>query len=77
LLIENNFIHFLGSDVHKTGHIYQNMDKMKKELRKIISEEKLQELTYKNAKKVIKNEELEIDIPYKIKQNFLQKIFNK
>ena len=76
LLIENNFIHFLGTDVHKTGRIYQDIEEIKKQLRKIISEEKILELTEKNAEKVIKDEEIEIEIPTKIKQGFFKKLFS-
>ncbi len=76
LLIEHNFIHFLGSDVHKTGHIYENIEEMKKKLRKIISEEKIEQLTNGNAEKVLKDEKIEIEMPSKIKQGFFQKIFS-
>lgn len=76
LLLENNFIHFLGSDVHKTGHIYKNIDEIKKQLRKILSEEKIDELTEKNAEKVLKDEKIEIEMPSKIKQGFLKKFFS-
>lgn len=76
LLVEHNFIHFLGSDVHKTGCIYTNIEEIKKQLRKIISEEKLEELTQINPQKVINNEEIEIEMPSKIKQGFLKKFFS-
>ena len=76
LLIENNFIHFLGSDVHKTGNIYSHIDEIKKQLKKIISEEKIKELTEKNAEKVLKDEKIEIEEPSKIKQGFLKKFFS-
>lgn len=76
LLLEHNFIHFLGSDVHKTGRIYTNIEEIKKQLRKIISEEKLEELTERNAEKVLKNEKIEIEMPSKIKQGFLKKFFS-
>ena len=38
LLLEHNFIHFLGSDVHKTDCIYTNIEEIKKQLRKIIKQ---------------------------------------
>lgn len=76
LLLENNFIHFLGSDVHKTGHIYENIEEIKKNLRKIISDKKIEEITKINAEKVLKNEKIEIEIPSKIKQGFFQRIFS-
>ncbi len=76
LLLQNNFIHFLGTDVHKNGYIYEQMDMIEKKLRKIISKEKIEELTTKNPQKVINNKEIEIDIPIKIKQGFFQKFFS-
>lgn len=76
LLLEHNFIHFLGSDVHKTGNIYGHIDEIKKQLRKIISEEKIEELTQKNIEKVLKDEKIEIEEPLKIKQGFLKKFFS-
>jgi len=75
LLIENNFIHFLGSDVHKTGHIYENIDEIERQLSKIISQEKIEELINDNAEKVINDEEIEIELPTKIKQGFFKKFF--
>ena len=74
-LIENNFIHFLGTDVHHEGYIYEKMPEIKANLSKIISNEKIKELTTKNAEKVLNNEEIEIEMPIAIKQSFFKKIF--
>lgn len=76
LLIQNNYIHFLGTDVHKSGHIYEQMQEIKGVLNKIISKEKIEELTNINACKVINNELIEVEIPNKIKKGFFQKFFN-
>lgn len=76
LLLQNNFIHFLGSDVHRAGHIYTRVEEIKNKLRKILSEEKIEELTQINPQKVLDNEEIEIEIPSKIKQGFFQKILS-
>lgn len=70
ILIKNNFIHFLGSDVHKTGNVYSQMDKIKKRLEKILTKEKIEELTTKNAQKVINNEKIEVEPPVFIKKTF-------
>lgn len=59
-LLKNNSIHFLGTDTHKTGYIYQNMDKIKRKLRKIVREEQIEELTTQNAQKVIRDEEIKV-----------------
>ena len=77
LLIEHNFIHFLGSDVHHEGYIYEKIPEIKQNLRKIISNEKIEELTTKNAEKVLQNEKIEIEMPSYIKQGFFKKIFMK
>ena len=77
-LLENNFIHFFGSDVHKMGHIYQEMPKVKEELIKIIPEEKIEELSVTNIEKVLNNKEIEIEIPTRIKTtSIFSKLFKK
>lgn len=58
-LLKEDAIHFLGSDVHRTNHTYTIIPKALKKLRKIISEEKLEELTTINAQKVLDNQEME------------------
>lgn len=59
-LLKSNSIHFLGTDIHKTDYVYQNIDKIKYQLRKIIKEEQIEELTTKNAEKVIRNEKIKV-----------------
>lgn len=59
-LLKSNSIHFLGTDVHKIANVYQNMDKIKHKLRKIIKEEQIEEITTKNAEKVIQNEKIKV-----------------
>ncbi len=77
LLIEHNFIHFLGSDVHHEGYIYEKVPEIKAELRKIISSEKIKELTTINAEKVLQNQEIEIEMPIPIKKSFFNIFFKK
>ena len=76
-LIKNNFIHFLGSDVHKEGHIYRKMDEILNTLSKWTSSEKIEEITLINIEKVINDEEIEIEMPTPIKEGFFSKIFHK
>lgn len=57
-LLKENLIQFLGSDVHREEHIYLFIPKILKKLRKIISEEKLEEITEINPQKVLNNEEI-------------------
>ena len=76
-LIKNNFIHFLGSDVHKQGYIYREVDNILETLSKWIDEEKIEELTTSNIEKVINDEEIEIEMPIPIKEGFFSKFFDK
>ena len=57
-LLKEDLIHFLGSDVHRTDQIYTKVPKILKKLNKIISEEKIQELTEINPQKVLNDEEI-------------------
>lgn len=73
LLLKNNMIHFLGSDVHRKNSIYTKIPEILKRLERIISKEKIQELTTINPKLVLEDRKLEIDEPIKIKKGFLGK----
>lgn len=55
-LLKNDWISFLGSDVHRAGQIYPEIPRIIKKLGKWISSEKLEELTTLNAQKVLNNE---------------------
>lgn len=57
-LLKENLIQFLGSDVHGEEHVYVLMPKILKKLKKIISSEKLEEITNINPQKVLDNEEI-------------------
>ena len=57
-LLKNNSIQFLGSDVHRPGQVYEKMPKIIKKLKKIIPEDKLEELTTLNPQKVLNNEDI-------------------
>ena len=58
-LLKQDLIHFLGSDVHRSEQIYPKIPKILKKLSKIVSEEKLEELTTLNAQKVLNDEEID------------------
>ena len=58
ILLKNNLISFLGSDVHRPEQIYNKMPKIIKKLKKIISDEKFEEVSEINPQKVLNNEEL-------------------
>ena len=59
-LLEEGLIQFLGSDVHTVEQVYTKMPKILKKLRKIISEEELEQLSTVNPQKVLDNEDIEI-----------------
>ena len=56
-LLKMDLISFLGTDTHKEGTIYSLMPKILKKMKKIISEEKLYEITTKNPKKILNNQD--------------------
>ena len=57
-LLKENLISFFGSDSHREEQIYIYIPKILKKLRKIISDDKILELTEINPQKVLNNEEL-------------------
>lgn len=72
--LENDMIHFLGTDAHRQNSIYTRMPKVLEELRGIVGEEKLEELTTINPKLVLNNKRIEIDEPNKIELTLKEKI---
>ena len=76
-LLKNNFIHFLGSDIHRPNGIYTRMNEVIETLEKTIDKEKIRELTYINPRKVLEDKEIDIETPIEIKDGFLSKIFSK
>ena len=59
-LLEEGLIQFFCSDVHTVEQIYIKMPKILKKLRKIISEEELEQFSTVNPQKVLNNEDIEI-----------------
>lgn len=58
ILLKNNLISFLGSDVHRPEQVYNKMPQIIKKLKKIISNEEFEEFTEINPEKVLKNENI-------------------
>ncbi len=69
-LLQNNMIHFLGSDNHRQNTIYADMNNIKEELKKVITLEEYKLLTEINPRKIINNEEIATEQPKKIKEGF-------
>lgn len=76
-MLENNMIHFLGSDVHRQNTIYPRIPQILDELKGIIGEAKLEELTTINPKLALNNKRIEIDEPNKIELTLKEKIMMK
>lgn len=70
LLLKNDMIHFLGSDVHKASTVYAKMPEIIQELRKILERDKFKRLTKLNAQLVLENKAIFTEIPKKIKKSF-------
>lgn len=74
-LLQNNMIHFLGTDNHRPNTIYADMNNILQELKKVISDEKIELLTEINPRKIINDEEIATEQPIKIKEGF--KLFGR
>ena len=74
ILLENNMIHFLGTDVHRQNTIYPRIPKILNELRKIIGEQNIEKLTTINPKMALNNEKIEISEPQQINLSFKEKV---
>ena len=58
-LLKKDLIELLATDIHYPNNkIYLNMDKIRKKLKKLITEERFIELTNTNPKKIIENKEI-------------------
>ena len=73
-LLENNMIHFLGSDVHKTNTIYPQVPEALRIIKIIVGEEKLREITDINPKLVLQNKAIDIDEPKNFKLSLKEKV---
>ena len=56
-ILKKNQVHFLGSDVHRENGTYLIILDAIKKIRKIIGENKINEITTINPKKILQNEE--------------------
>ncbi len=76
-LLQNNMIHFLGSDVHRRNTIYPRIPKILEELKNLIGEKKLKELTTINPKLLLNNKRIDIAEPNRIELTLKEKIIVK
>lgn len=75
--LENNMIHFLGSDVHRQNTIYPKIPQILIELEKIIGKQKLDELTIMNPGLVLNNKKIEIADPLPVELTLKEKLIMK
>lgn len=72
--LENDMIHFLGSDVHRQNSIYKKIPQALEEIRKIIGDEKLEKLTTTNPKLALANKRIDIEEPEEFSLTFKEKL---
>lgn len=72
--LENDMIHFLGSDVHRQNSIYKKIPQALEEIRKIIGEEKLEKLTTTNPQLALENKRIDIEEPEEFSLTFKEKL---
>lgn len=64
ILLENKLIHFLGTDTHRQGYIYDNIDHILRKLENISGDERyIHELTTLNPKKVLDDIDIYVECP--------------
>lgn len=73
-LLENNMIHFLGSDVHRQKTIYKRIPEALNEIEEIVGSTKLEELTTTNPILVLSNKKIDIDPPIELTLSFKEKL---
>ena len=73
-MLENNLVHFLGSNVHSENTIYKFIPEILEILEDKIGKERLSEMTTKNPELVLRNKKINIREPMEIKFSLKEKI---
>lgn len=74
LLLENRLIHFMGTDTHRQGYVYDNMNQIIKSMSDIVNDDKyIDDITCNNAKKILNDLEIYVECPDSIKRK--KKVF--
>ena len=73
-MLENNLVHFLGTNAHRENTIYKYIPGIIEILRNMIGEEKLYELTTKNPELALNNKRIDIREPIEIRLDLKEKI---
>lgn len=69
-LLLKDMVHFLGTDVHRQNTIYPQIDKSLEQLKKMVGDEKVYELTTVNPTLVLNNKKFETGEPKHLKISF-------
>lgn len=74
ILLENKLVHFLGSDTHKQGYIYENIDQILKNLDNIANDDRyINEITTTNPKKILNDLDIYVECPERLREK--KKVF--
>ena len=73
-LLENNMVHFLGSDVHKKNTIYPRIPEALSMIEEIVGKDKLYEITSYNPSLVLENKVIDVDEPSMFKLSLKEKM---
>ncbi len=65
-LLENNMIHFLGSDVHRQNSIYPKIPEAIMKITAIIGEERFDKIAEENPRKALNNKKIDSEEPTEI-----------
>lgn len=76
-MLKSNSVHFFGSDVHRPNTVYKNMPKSMKKLKRLVGQDELWRLTVTNPSMALKDQEIEIKEPKRMKLNELDKLLIK
>ena len=72
-LLKSNLVHFIATDVHRPDSVYPEIPNLIEDLKKLVGEEKVYQLTTENPEKVLNNQEIEIEDFDPIKYSFFEK----
>lgn len=73
-LLQNNSIHFLGSDVHREKTIYPRMPIALSLIEDLIGFDKVDTITKINPRLALANKRIDIEEPYEVKLTFKEKL---
>lgn len=73
-MLENDLVHFLGTDVHKQNSIYPEVPRILQKIEKLIGKERLRIITTINPMLALENKRIDILEPKEIKLSITEKI---